>query len=300
MTASLRSMTGFGSGSGESEAYRVRVEVRSVNHRYLKITAHVPDSLPRLQHRVEELIRGRFGRGSFNVTLKIETLGGRADSLIDRDRVRTLHRELSEVHRELTGSDDAPDVSITELLAVEGVLRSSQHSEPDLDQMLKVAEGALDEALGALTEMQDREGGHLRDEMRSIVDSIAGRLDTIDAALPAAAEENKERYRARLKDFLVGTGVEPAESDVLREVAFLAEKADITEEIGRLRGHFDQYWHGLKTGGRIGRKLDFLTQEMFREANTMAAKVNQFEVARDVLEVKADIDRLREQTQNIE
>ncbi|MCA8962228.1 MAG: YicC family protein [Planctomycetes bacterium] len=298
MSQHLRSMTGFGSAQASSARHRVQVEVRSVNHRYLKVIAHLGESLGQLQHRIDEQVRERFGRGSFAVTVKFEPVGG-AEELIDHDRVRALHRELIAVHQELTGTGELPELSVTDLLHVEGGIRSTA-GPVDVDDVGEPTEAALLEALDALESMQRREGDHLRSELRGILGALQERLDRIEAALPDLAVENRDRYRARLAEFLAGTGVDVSESDVLREVAILAEKADITEEVGRLRGHFDQYREAIEAGGRVGRKLDFITQEMFREANTMVAKVNRYDVAREVVEVKADIDRLREQTQNIE
>lgn len=298
----IRSMTGFGAGVADADGVRASVEVRAVNHRYLRIFAHFPDAFGRLQHETEEVLRKRYGRGSYNVTVRIEHTGLRETSLIDRSRLERVLAELRAARAELDPGEasDGREIDIVPLLALPGVVREGEDELVEQEHARVAIERACAIALEKLDEMKCREGAHLAETVGETVTRLASALDTIAERLPAIGREGRERYRRRLQEFLDGTGVDVDPSDVVREAAVLAEKADVAEEVERLHGHIDQYREALEAGGRVGRKLDFLAQEMFREANTMAAKVHGPELAREVVEMKADVDRLREQSQNIE
>ena len=146
----------------------------------------------------------------------------------------------------------------------------------DSPEVRKLVEQTFDEAVGQLLEMQAREGAHLRDVLSEIIDAVDERLRFLAKQLPDAVQKNRDRYLARIRDFIDASGVDVSHADVVREVAILTEKADVAEEVSRLEGHLAQFRETLAAGGRMGRKLDFLTQEMFREANTVAtdARVN--------------------------
>ncbi len=290
-------MTGFGSGKRERDGILVSVELRSVNHRFLKTSVHLAEDLGWVQSLVETRLRERIERGSVGATLQIERSSRAGAVAVDAALLRKLHAEVEEVRRAL--KIESP-VALGDLLAVEGVVRASEAALRDAPAVRVLVEEAVDEALAALQAMQEREGGFLRQEIDALLTSVEVRMLEISKRMPDVARLNRERYLAKLRDFVAGTGIELAHADLVREVALLAEKADVTEEVGRLRGHVIQYREAVEEGGRIGRKLDFLTQEMFREANTMAAKVTEYDLARAVVDVKADVDRLREQTQNIE
>jgi uncharacterized protein (TIGR00255 family) len=290
-------MTGFGSGRRESAAVRVQIELRSVNHRYLKIAAHVPDELAWTQHPIEQRIRTLVERGSLSLSLEVETIEEGTGPILDGARLERLWREVRAVRDRIAPEER---VSFSDLLALPGVVSVADPIAGHHDAVLPVIEGAVDDALEALRAMQAREGDHLRVELGAIAVDLETWLAEIAQALPAAAAQNRDRYRARVIELLAGLEVEVDAGDLWREAALLAERADVTEELGRLRGHLVQFRRLLEEGGRVGRRLDFLTQEMFREANTMASKLNRSELSQKVVDAKAEIDRLREQTQNIE
>lgn len=297
MPHTLRSMTGFGSGRREAGPIQVQVELRSVNHRYLKIAAHVPVELAFSQHRIEQRIRDRVERGSLSLSLDLGTSPTGGAPILDGARLERLWREVRTVRDRVAPGEE---VRLADLLVIPGVVSVDDPIAGHHDELLPIIEEAVDEAIDALRAMQEREGDHLRTELGGIVDTLNQTLGEVEKDLPAVAVENRDRYRARVKELLVGLGVEVEVGDFYREAALLAERADVTEELGRLRGHLDQFKKILGEGGRVGRRLDFLTQEMFREANTMTSKLNRFEIAQQVVDAKAEIDRLREQTQNIE
>lgn len=297
MAGSIRSMTGFGAATHEVGDLAVSVEVRSVNHRYLKVTSRVPDDLPWIQEVVDGRVRERAGRGSIQLSVQVQraTAAGRYE--LDQDLLRELYEQATSIGSEL---DPSGELHLRDFLQMDGVVRTARHQEEDQGAVTAVVDQALDQALEKLQAMQAREGAHLVEEMTRILEQIASCVQELEDRLPTITADNRKRYLARLEEFLGDAGVDVAAGDVLREVAILVEKSDITEEVGRLRGHVDHYRESIDTGGRVGRKLDFLTQEMLREANTTAAKVNQLELSTVVVELKTEIDRLREQTQNIE
>lgn len=290
-------MTGFGAATLEAGDLAVSVELRSVNHRYLKVITRVPDDLPWVQEAVDALVRERAGRGSIQLSIQVEraTSAGRYE--LDTELLRELFRQATELGNEL---DPHGEVRLNDLLRLDGVVRPALHREEDQETVATAVTSAVDQGLQKLQAMQAREGAHLVEEMTRILDQIGVCVRTLEERLPTITADNRTRYLARLEEFLGDAGVDVAAGDVLREVAILVEKSDITEEVGRLRGHVEHYRESIDGGGRVGRKLDFLTQEMLREANTTAAKVNQLELSTVVVELKTEIDRLREQTQNIE
>lgn len=289
-------MTGFGSGRREEGAVQVQVELRSVNHRYLKISAHVPDELAWSQHRIEQRIRNRVERGSISVSLEVDVATQAARPVLDDARLEKLWGEACALRDRVAPGES---LRFADLLLIPGVVSVDDPIEHH-DELLPLIEGAVDDAVESLRQMQAREGKHLQTELGKIVDDLRKNLVEVEAALPEVAVQNRDRFRARVDELLQGLDVEVESGELWRETAILAEKADVTEEVGRLRGHLDQFAQLLGEGGRVGRRLDFLTQEMFREANTMTAKMNRYEISQKVVEAKAEIDRLREQTQNIE
>ena len=289
-------MTGFGSGRREEGAIRVQIELRSVNHRYLKISAHVPDELAWSQHTIEQTIRQKVERGSISLSLSVERGDAAARTVLDESRLEQLWSEVCAVRDRIAPEEP---VRLADLLLVPGVVAADDPTESQ-DELLPLIEGALTDAIEDLRAMQAREGEHLRGELGTIVTQLRGSLSQVEGALPEVAKENRDRMRARVEELLEGLDVKIESADLWRESALLAEKADVTEELGRLRGHLDQFDQLITDGGRVGRRLDFLTQEMFREANTMTSKINRYEISQQVVEAKAEIDRLREQTQNIE
>lgn len=297
MSAPLRSMTGFGAATREADGVQVFAEIRSVNHRYLKVSTVLPEALAWAQNLADERARARLGRGAVNISVGMERTHGANGIEIDTERLKRLYQHLDLVRKEL--EIEAP-VGLGDLLAVSGVVRGGEEARADGAPMRRCVEQALDAALEGLETMQFREGALLKQELVGLVDTIDDGLMQLAAALPEAARQTQERYVAKIRDLVRESGVDVTPGDLVREVAILAEKSDITEEVSRLRGHVQQFREALDAGGRVGRKLDFLTQEMFREANTMGAKVTSHELARRVMEIKADVDRLREQAQNIE
>ncbi|MDG1456275.1 MAG: YicC family protein [Planctomycetota bacterium] len=294
MSSSLRSMTGFGSGEIESEDLRIKVELRSVNHRYLKTSYHLSDRFSSLQGKVDMRLREQIGRGAIHLSVFVEDLIEDSEGL-DVDLIKSRYAQICKLRDELAPSQE---VRLTDVVAMnqDNADQAGSSNEKADDQLLEV----IDLAVADLREMQKNEGDRLQEEFLRLLLQMEKALEEIEAALPEAMEWLRDRYHNRIQQLVGSAGGDLDDQDLVREIGVLAEKSDITEELSRLRGHVDEYRKVVGEGGRVGRRLDFLTQEMFREANTMTSKLPRHDLAHTVVGIKVDVDRLREQTQNVE
>ncbi|NCF55411.1 MAG: YicC family protein [Planctomycetia bacterium] len=294
MSSSLRSMTGFGSGEIESEDLRIKVELRSVNHRYLKTSYHLSDRFSSLQGKVDMRLREQIGRGAIHLSVFVEDLIEDSEGL-DVDLIKSRYAQICKLRDELAPSQE---VRLTDVVAMnqDNANQAGSSNEKADDQLLEV----IDLAVADLREMQKNEGDRLQEEFLRLLLQMEKALGEVETALPEAMEWLRDRYHNRIQQLVGSAGGELDDQDLVREIGVLAEKSDITEELSRLRGHVDEYRKVVGEGGRVGRRLDFLTQEMFREANTMTSKLPRHDLAHTVVGIKVDVDRLREQTQNVE
>ncbi|NCG55538.1 MAG: YicC family protein [Proteobacteria bacterium] len=294
MSSSLRSMTGFGSGEIESEDLRIKVELRSVNHRYLKTSYHLSDRFSSLQGKVDMRLREQIGRGAIHLSVFVEDLIEDSEGL-DVDLIKSRYAQICKLRDELAPSQE---VRLTDVVAMnqDNADQAGSSNEKADDQLLEV----IDLAVADLREMQKNEGDRLQEEFLRLLLQMEKALGEVETALPEAMEWLRDRYHNRIQQLVGSAGGELDDQDLVREIGVLAEKSDITEELSRLRGHVDEYRKVVGEGGRVGRRLDFLTQEMFREANTMTSKLPRHDLAHTVVGIKVDVDRLREQTQNVE
>ena len=290
----LRSMTGFGSGSRDAAGYRIKVEMRSVNHRHLKVSSHLPDAFGGLQSRIDTFLRDKLERGAISLSLTFEESEEVAENA-GIDAVRHCFEKLSVLRDEV-----APGQEVRLADAIQF------HSEAQ-DAQVELAEGVEEEAMKTiedavkdLRQMQANEGEHLCKEFDRILGCIDSGLGEVEKVLPEAKDWLRDRFQDRIQQLMAPVGLEVEQKDLAREIGIQVERSDITEELTRMRGHLEEYRKNIHKGGRVGRRLDFLTQEMFREANTMASKVARYDLAHTVVDIKVEVDRLREQTQNVE
>ena len=293
MTDTLRSMTGFGSGSRETDKVRVKVELRSVNHRYLKISCHLPDAFSSLQGQIDNFLREKIARGSVSVSIQIED----TENGYDNSGFVAIQKNYERLCRLRDEIAPGQEVKISDVIQM-------QDSDGFEDKVDEASEAqlmiALEEAVASLRQMQESEGQRLHDEFQRILACIEKGIGELEEALPEAMQWLGHRFQERIRQWVEPIGGDLDSQDLAREIGIQAERSDITEELARLRGHLIEYGKVISEGGRAGRRLDFLTQEMFREANTMASKLPRHDLAHTVVEIKVQVDRLREQTQNIE
>lgn len=297
----IRSMTGFGEASEQRDGVHHSVEVRSLNNRYFKATIRLPDILAGLEAELETLLRQRLNRGSITAVVKMRTgEGGRAQKINDTALMAYLDH-LETIHSKIAEKDQSVHIDLTALLALPGVLANDDEIEVverARPIILRLAEQAC-ERLGA---MRVREGKSISDDLNKQRALIMSRLESIRERAPHVVEEYHQRLRARIDDLLKRAELKVDEKDLIREVAIFAERVDISEEVTRLSEHLKQF-ERITTGADsepAGRTLDFLSQELLREANTIASKSNDAPISRTIVEVKGAIDRIKEQVQNVE
>lgn len=299
-TAGLKSMTGYAQARAVESGWSLRVTIRSVNHRFLDLHLRMPDGFEPLEPRIRQLIRERIRRGHLDVTVHYE-LAGPAAVGVNQD-VAAAYLQAAAALRKQFGIQSEPDVeSVMRLPGVIGPASASLDGE--LERLEKVVSRCLIESLDKLDRMRGDEANHLRQEMsarlRSIADMASSVVTLAERARPAFAK----RLETRLKELLGEAQLEPAR--LAQEAAIAAERSDVSEELARLRSHVQQFETLLATSSDVGKKLDFLLQEMQREANTLLSKTpgneaEGLEITRLALEIKSEIEKIREQVQNIE
>jgi len=292
----LHSMTGFGSASGEVDGVRYTVEIRSVNNRYLKTTIKLPDICFGAEARIETALKQRLVRGTVSAIVRMKVSGEDTAHQVNRAALASYLDQLRALRPE---SDASVRIDLGALLLLPGVCEPPSVAETVLAS-LDALMGLVDEALAGLLEMRRREGRALLDVLLAQCGEIEAKLTGVIERAPDVVKGYHQRLADRVRE-LTEAGRVVIDSDALaREVAVFAERSDIAEEIDRLTGHVDQFRQAAQAGGPVGRKLDFIAQEMLREANTIASKANDTEIARAVVDIKTAVDRIKEQVQNAE
>ena len=288
-------MTGFGASSLDQGGSAVRAEVRSVNHRHLQLKVRLPVEFGFLEPDVEALVKKRIDRGAVSVTVLSSGSAGSARATIDAEAAARYHEQLKKLARRLKID---PEISIATLCGLPGVVGGDVDSH-DLEREAKRILRAVSAALAHLTEMRETEGLALAEDLAKHVRSVRKVTARIAARSPEVVRAHQRNLERRVEDLLAGRfQLQPG--DLAREVALLADKLDVSEELARLESHVGQMEALLGKSGPVGRSLDFLVQEMLREVNTIGSKCNDAPVAHAVVELKGFIERLREQVQNVE
>lgn len=289
----IRSMTGFGQGLGEAGETGFRVEVRSVNNRFREVIVKMPRILMPLEDMIKSQVAGEVARGRVEVFVSLEGSRMRARPSPNLDLARDYLSALNLLKEEL----DLPGQPDLALMAGYRDIIDLADVPPDLDLLRPGLEAALETALAGLLEMRTVEGERLKVDLLERLDFLAGFTAEMEAAAPVVVEAAQLRLKERI-EALFGQSLEP--DRLAQEAAILADKADITEELVRLGSHLSQFREYLDQGGPVGRKLDFLTQEIHREINTSGVKLNQADLGQRVVEAKAELEKIREQIQNLE
>lgn len=291
----IKSMTGFGRAAGLFQDRPLTVEMRSVNNRYREVLVRLPRQYSSLEDEVKKVVGRRISRGRVEVWIQVNEASDRLKNLkLDLELARTLYGILANLKEEL-GLDC--QVSLSDLLEFREIIRYEEE-ETDLESFLDGLRPVLVDALDNLVEMRQTEGQAISEDLTGRLDAISGWVDEIESRRTVATEETAARLEARVKA-LTGD-LELDHGRLLQEVAYLADRSDITEEVVRLRSHLDQLGALVQRGGVVGRRLDFLLQEINREVNTIGAKSGDVSVTNLVVETKAELEKIREQVQNVE
>jgi uncharacterized protein (TIGR00255 family) len=295
----IRSMTGFGRAEVRGDTVVVTVEARSVNHRHLDVALRLPRALASLELEARRLVSARLERGRIDVTVQVGTVAGSpqrvlTDAALAREyvaRARALGTEVADL-------GVAGTISLEWLLQRPGVIRVEEGEPTDATVPWPVLEQALARAIDDLVERRTAEGERLAQSLRGLRTELASVVETMAARAPAGVARREERLRERLRGLLGAAALD--ESRILTEAAVWADKADIAEELTRLRAHLAELALVLDKGGPLGRTLDFLLQELGREVNTVASKADDLELSQAALAGKGVLEKMREQVQNLE
>jgi uncharacterized protein (TIGR00255 family) len=291
----MNSMTGFGSASLRDRRMDMGVEIRSVNHRFLTLKQSLPDSLVRWESEIEQMVRARLGRGSVTVSVSVKTPRDREPSLPDLKTFKAVAKQLRDIQKALGLKGE---ITMEDLLAIPS-LWSNGTGEPSEELWPKVKK-LLPKALDQLVATREREGGKISDALKGHLETIEGRLGKVQGRVPHVVDTYQKRLDDRIQQLLTQRGLEAAKLDIVREVAVHADRCDTSEEIQRLRAHLGEFRKIVAQKGQIGRRLDFMTQEMGRETNTIASKANDGEIAASAVEMKAELEKIKEQVENVE
>ena len=296
----IRSMTGFGRGEYSDEISKVTVEIRSVNHRYLDIYVKMPRRYSFAEETIKSAIKERLHRGKVEVSVSVDNIGkSDSDIRLYKELAARYYNVLSELRDSFDFGEESR-VSLSLLSKMPDVIVTTPAAE-DEEAMAKRLLGATANALDDFCSMREAEGEKLAADLSARADTIQEIRDRIEKRAPEIEKEYAAKFKARVEEILGGVYEVPAERIAL-EAAIFADKANITEELVRLGSHISQLRKFLQSDGReaIGKKIDFLIQEMNREANTIGSKSNDGEITSSMLELKAEIEKVREQVQNIE
>ncbi len=290
-----RSMTGFGRGEASADGRTWTVEIKTVNHRFLDQRIVLPRSVSGLEERVKKMVATHFDRGRVEANIIVQGDASAGVQLqVNMDLARKYYRCLQEVKTTL---DLAGHITIAEMLGLRDLI-SHQEEGLDLEKEWIGLEKALDQALDACDRMREKEGQSLKQDLLQRLQAFARLVETIAGGVPDIVQGRRQELKVRIEKLLGEVDLDPAR--LAQEAAFMADKADVTEEIVRLRSHIDQFETFLGSDEPVGRRLDFLLQEFLREVNTLASKISNGTVAHLGVEMKNEIEKLREQVQNIE
>ena len=290
-------MTGFGRANVTGETFNVAVEIKTVNNRYLDIHLRLSQELAPLEMGVRKLISTRLSRGRVDLSISLERTGA-ATYEINRHLIGGYIDVLRDVQREFNLAGDVDLNTLTRLPGALGQARSGI-DESTTDGIMR----AIGEALDDLEKMRAIEGAALADEMRMRLSKIEAELPVIEDGAAGIVDAYRTRIHKRVSELLARNDNQLVELDAGRlaqEVAYLADRSDISEELARLRSHLEQFRMTIDTGGEVGKRLDFLLQELNREANTVLSKSTEIAIKDAGLAIKAEVEKLREQVQNVE
>jgi uncharacterized protein (TIGR00255 family) len=291
----LLSMTGFGEARLQDDRWSVSVEVRTVNNRHLKLNAKVTEPYGALEPELERVVRESVRRGTVNLMVRVERPRRAEDYRINTVALASYRDQL----RALYEPAGAP-IEISALVNLPGVVEDRKPSGDDPHEDWPVLAAVVGEALKKLQAMRAEEGRAMADELLLLGKAIATHLSEVALRGPEVVSAYQKRITERVRSLVEGQGVTIEPKDLIREVAILAERADISEEIVRLRAHLAQYIDVIHEPESAGRKLEFVVQEMGREANTIGSKANDVEISRRVVEIKGLLEKVRELIQNVE
>ena len=292
----MQSMTGFGNAQGKKGKLDVSIEIRSVNHRFFSLKQSVPDALTRYEGDIERFLRQKVGRGSLTLSVSVKALHPPGPVLPEPKIVEEFLRRLRRLQK---AAGIHGEVGIDALLGFPHLWNSVESDSHGIESW-SIVRSILDRAVEDLVAMRRREGESIRKDIDARLTNVLKLVAQIQERAPVVLETYQKKLEDRIAALLTQRGLEFAKVDLLKEIAVYADKCDVSEELQRLTSHVDQFRKILTGEGPIGRRLDFLTQEMAREANTITSKCGDSKISSHAVEMKAELEKIKEQVENVE
>ena len=291
----LRSMTGYGRGHQVVGNYDITVEVKSVNHRYFEFSSRIPKAYQFLEEKIKTAVQNGCSRGKVEASVSIQLIGGGENEVtltvdITRGYLAALRSSAGEL-------DLLDDLRLSDLIQFPDIF-TVRKRELDPEEVWEAVRGVAEEAVNSFVRMREREGRQLKEDLVGRLENIAGTLSFIEERAPVLKEEYYNRLYQKITELLADKNID--ETRLVTEAAIFADRVAIDEETVRLRSHLKQFAELLETDQPVGRKLDFLVQEMNRETNTIGSKCQDVDITRRVVDIKSEIEKIREQIQNLE
>lgn len=291
----IKSMTGFGAGDAETADFKVHIEVKAVNQRFLETNYHMPYSMNMFENQLTKKIKEYASRGKLDINIRFQDLRDKAVTVkVDKGLVAAYGQALQEISSQLELS--AP-VTAAQIASYPDVLKLNEENA-DLEAAQPVLMQAMEQALESFVAMREAEGQNIQRDLLARIGTLENFVGELEKLAPEIVAAYRQRLENLLREYLAKEDID--ESRIIQEVALFTDKVNYTEETVRLRSHFEQFRQIITAGEPVGRKLDFLIQEMNREINTVASKANSAGAAQFVVDVKSEIEKIREQIQNIE
>jgi uncharacterized protein (TIGR00255 family) len=292
----IKSMTGFGRGESTDGVHNFNLEIKTVNHRYNDIIVKMPKHLSYLEEKIKKIIKNRINRGRVEVYINLEYISeSEIDVKVDIPLAKAYKAGLDTIIEELNINEN---IRLSHLLSISEIIKT-ERKELDEDITWNCLNNALDTALDSVIKMRTDEGIALKADMEVQLMKIENMINKIEKRSPLVVLEYREKLKERIKELLdVDCNVD--EERINYEVVFFADKSDINEEVVRLKSHIKQFLQTLEAKEPVGRKLDFLIQEMNREINTIGSKANDLIISNNVVDIKSELEKIREQVQNVE
>lgn len=292
----IKSMTGFGRGESTDGIHNFNLEIKTVNHRYNDIIIKMPKHISYLEEKIKKIIKDRINRGRVEVYINLEYIDESGIEVkVDIPLAKAYKSGMERIMKELDIEDS---IKLSHILSVSEIIKT-ERKELDEDITWNCLSTAIEMALDNVINMRINEGINLKNDMETQLIKIEGMIKEIEERSPLVVLEYKEKLKDRIVEILDGD-CNIDEERINYEVAFFADKSDINEEIVRLKSHIKQFSRSLEEEKPIGRKLDFLTQEMNREVNTIGSKANDLIICNNVVDIKSELEKIREQVQNVE
>lgn len=299
----IYSMTGFGAAEFNDMEKRVYVEARSVNNRFLKLNIKSPEFLNRYEQEIENCVKEKISRGTVTVIIEYKATNNETPYRVNANVLETYYKTLQDLKKEIEYDKPAcagRDIPIESLITLPGVVERIENRERDAEPIIQIVYSLLRTAMEELLQMRAKAGAVIQKEIKARQGQIESLLKDVEDRIPEMLAHYTERLHQRISTLLKGSDAVIGKEDLHKEVAIFAERSDITEEIKLLRSHIAQLEETMDRGGDVGKKLEFIVQEMFREANTMASKSNDEKMLYSIVNIKAEIEKIKELVLNVE